>query len=58
MKEDATSQSTQQNSGEEETIPETPYAVRYMTAILGQRVTCTLDDGRTATGQLACVERV
>jgi hypothetical protein len=34
-----------------------PYC-QAMRNLLGETVTCTLDDGRTATGSLVCVDRL
>lgn len=33
-------------------------AARYMKNILGEKVVCTLDDGRKATGQFICMDRL
>jgi hypothetical protein len=33
-------------------------ATKAMRAILGKTIKCTLDDGRTATGTLLCVDRL
>jgi small nuclear ribonucleoprotein (snRNP)-like protein len=30
----------------------------FVQHLLGQRVVCTLTDGRTATGRLVCVDRL
>ena len=38
-------------------IPESPYC-HAMQNLLGKTIKCTLDDGRTATGSLVCVDRL
>jgi hypothetical protein len=35
-----------------------PHCQQAMRNWLGKTVTCTLDDGRTATGSLVCVDRL
>jgi hypothetical protein len=38
-------------------IPDTPEC-RAMENLLGKTLKCTLDDGRTATGDLVCIDRL
>ena len=33
-------------------------AQAYISSILGQKIKCTLDDGRTATGEFICLDRL
>lgn len=33
-------------------------ASQAMKAVLGERIKCTLDDGRLATGELVCLDRI
>jgi len=40
-----------------DTTPDTPHC-RAMHNLLGKTLVCTLDDGRTATGALVCVDRL
>ena len=37
--------------------PDTPEC-RAMESLLGKTLKCTLDDGRTATGKLVCIDRL
>lgn len=38
-------------------IPDTPEC-RAMENLLGKTLKCTLDDGRTTTGDLVCIDRL